>query len=137
MTVASPATLPTPAPNPMAALQGLAWLLLCQSAGEAIARLGHLRLPGPVLGAALLMLLLQWPRVRTAVGAAAELLLTHLSLLFVPVGVGVMTHLGLLSAYGGPILLAITLSTWIGLAVTAWVLRALLPAATPEPGAGA
>ena len=137
MTVASPATLPTPAPNPMAALQGLAWLLLCQSAGEAIARLGHLRLPGPVLGAALLMLLLQWPRVRTAVGAAAELLLTHLSLLFVPVGVGVMTHLGLLSAYGGPILLAITLSTWIGLAVTAWVLRALLPAAAPEPGAGA
>ena len=138
MTAASPATLPPPAPDPMAALQGLAWLLLCQSAGEAIARLGHLRLPGPVLGAALLMLLLlQWPRVRSAVGTAAELLLTHLSLLFVPVGVGVMTHLGLLSAYGGPILLAITLSTWIGLAVTAWVLRALLPAAAPEPGAGA
>ena len=135
MTAASPATLPTPAPNPMAALQGLAWLLLCQSAGEAIARLGHLRLPGPVLGAALLMLLLQWPRVRSAVGTAAELLLTHLSLLFVPVGVGVMTHLGLLSAYGGPILLAITLSTWIGLAVTAFVLHALLPAATPESGA--
>ena len=135
MTVASPATLPTPAPNPMAALQGLAWLLLCQSAGEAIARLGHLRLPGPVLGAALLMLLLQWPRVRTAVGAAAELLLTHLSLLFVPVGVGVITHLGLLAQYGARILLAITLSTWIGLAVTAWVLRALLPAASPESGA--
>ena len=135
MTVASPATLPTPAPNPMAALQGLAWLLLCQSAGEAIARLGHLRLPGPVLGAGLLMLLLQWPPVRTAVGTAAELLLTHLSLLFVPVGVGVMTHLGLLSAYGGPILLAITLSTWIGLAVTAFVLRALLPATSPESGA--
>ena len=124
MTAASPATLPPPAPDPMAALQGLAWLLLCQSAGEAIARLGHLRLPGPVLGAALLMLLLQWPRVRAAVGTAAELLLAHLSLLFVPVGVGVMTHLGLLSAYGGPILLAITLSTWIGLAVTALVLKA-------------
>ena len=111
MTVASPATLPTPAPNPMAALQGLAWRLLCQPAGEGIARLG------------------------TAVGTAAELLLTHLSLLFVPVGVGVMTHLGLLSAYGGPILLAITLSTWIGLAVTAFVLRALLPATSPESGA--
>ena len=136
MTVASPATLPTPAPNPMAALQGLAWLLLCQSAGEALARLAHLRLPGPVLGAGLLMLLLlQWPRVRSAVGTAAEMLLSHLSLLFVPVGVGVMTHLGLLSAYGGPILLAITLSTWIGLAVTAFVLHALLPAATPESGA--
>ena len=130
------AAAPPPAPQPMAALQGLAWLLLCQSAGEALARLAHLRLPGPVLGAGLLMLLLlQWPRVRSAVGTAAEMLLSHLSLLFVPVGVGVMTHLCLLSAYGGPILLAITLSTWIGLAVTAFVLHALLPAATPESGA--
>ena len=137
MTGAGTASTPPPAPQPMAALQGLAWLLLCQSAGEALARLAHLRLPGPVLGAGLLMLLLQWPRVRSAVGTAAELLLAHLSLLFVPVGVGVMTHLGLLSAHGVAILLAITLSTGIGLAVTAWVLRALLPAAAPEPGAGA
>ncbi len=124
-----------PPPHPMAALQGLAWLLLCQSAGEALARLAHLHLPGPVLGAGLLMLLLQWPRVRSAVGSAAEMLLSHLSLLFVPVGVGVMTHLGLLSQFGGSILLAITLSTWVGLAVTACVLRALLPAAAPAPGA--
>jgi holin-like protein len=51
-------------------------------------------------------------------------LLAHLSLLFVPVGVGVMTHLGLLSAHGWRILLVIVLSTWIGLAVTALVLRA-------------
>jgi len=120
----------------MAALQGLAWLLLCQSAGEAITRLAHLRLPGPVLGLLLLIALLQWPRVRGAVGAASEVLLAHLSLLFVPVGVGVMTHLGLLSQYGLRLLLAITLSTWIGLAVTAWVLRALLrPSAPREAGA--
>jgi holin-like protein len=115
----------------MAALQGLAWLLLCQSAGEAITRLAQLRLPGPVLGMLLLIALLQWPRVRGAVGAASEVLLAHLSLLFVPVGVGVMTHLGLLSQYGGRLLLAITLSTWIGLAVTAWVLRALLRRSAP------
>ena len=41
----------------MSVLQGLAWLLLCQSAGEAIARLAYLPLPGPVLG--LLLPLLQ------------------------------------------------------------------------------
>ena len=110
----------------MAWLQGLAWLLLCQSAGEAVARLGHLRLPGPVLGLLLLIALLQWPRVRSAVGAAADGLLAHLSLLFVPVGVGVVTHLGLLSQYGVRIVIAITLSTWIGLAVTAALLQALL-----------
>ena len=120
------ASAAAPAPPPMAALQGLAWLLLCQSAGEAIARLAHLRLPGPVLGMLLLIALLQWPRVRTAVGAAADGLLAHLSLLFVPVGVGVITHIGLLSHYGVRIVITITLSTWIGLAVTAAVLQALL-----------
>ena len=53
-------------------------------------------------------------------------MLAHLSLLFVPVGVGVMTHLGLLSQYGLRMLVAIVVSTWIGLAVTALVLRGLL-----------
>ena len=110
----------------MKLLQGLAWLLLCQSAGEAIARLAQLRLPGPVLGMLLLIGLLQWRRVQAPVQAAADALLAHLSLLFVPVGVGVMTHLDLLAQYGGRIMLAVTVSTWIGLAVTAWVLRALL-----------
>ena len=110
----------------MAVLQGLAWLLLCQSAGEAIARLAHWPLPGPVLGLLLLIALLQWPQVQAAIGAASDALLAHLSLLFVPVGVGVMTHLGLLSTYGLRLLVAITLSTWIGLTVTALVLRALL-----------
>ena len=41
-----------------------------------------------------------------------------------------MTHLGLLSTYGLRLLVAITLSTWIGLAVTALVLRAWL---RPQP----
>jgi holin-like protein len=49
--------------------------------------------------------------------------LSHLSLLFVPVGVGVMTHLGLLSQYGLRMLLVVVLSTWVGLAVTALLLR--------------
>lgn len=110
----------------MQALTGLAWLLLCQSAGEVVARLLGLRLPGPVIGMLLLLVLLRWPSVRGAVGACADTLLAHLSLLFVPVGVGVMTHLGVLSDYGLRLLLALVLSTWIGLAVTAWVLRLLL-----------
>jgi len=119
----------------MQTLTGLAWLLLCQSAGEAVVRLLHWRLPGPVIGMVLLLVLLRWPVVRTAVAACADALLAHLSLLFVPVGVGVMTHLGVLSEYGVRLLLALVLSTWIGLAVTAWVLRALLrPPATPARG---
>ena len=110
----------------MDALTGLAWLLLCQSAGEALARLLQLRLPGPVIGLLLLLVLLRWPAIRRTVGACADALLAHLSLLFVPVGVGVMTHLAILSQYGVRVAVALVLSTWIGLAVTALVLRRLL-----------
>jgi len=42
----------------------------------------------------------------------------------VPAGVGVMTHLSLLGEFGARMLLVVVLSTWIGLAVTALVLRA-------------
>jgi holin-like protein len=108
------------------ALRGLAVLLLCQSAGEALARGAGVPLPGPVLGLLLLWALLAWPALRAPVAAAAEPLLQHLSLLFVPVGVGVVTHLALLQQYGARIALALLLSTLIGLAVTALVLRALL-----------
>ncbi len=110
----------------MGALTGLAWLLLCQSAGEVLVRLLQLSLPGPVIGMLILLLALRWEAVRAPVGAAADALLAHLSLLFVPVGVGVITHVGLVSEYGARMLVAVVLSTWIGLAVTALVLRALL-----------
>ena len=121
----------------MEALRGLALLLLCQSAGELLSRLARLPLPGPVIGLLLLAALLQLPAVRAPVAAAAEPLLQHLSLLFVPVGVGVIVHLGLLGEYGGRLLLAIVLSTWIGMAVTALVLRALWPADGAGASAGA
>ena len=106
----------------MNGLRGLAWLLVFQSIGEVLARGFALPLPGPVLGLMLLLAALRSPLVREPVGECADFLLSHLSLLFIPVGVGVMTHLALLSQYGGRMLLVIALSTWIGLAVTALVL---------------
>ena len=108
------------------ALRGLALLLLFQVAGEGLARSAGSPIPGPVGGLVLLLPGLQWARLRTPVAAAADLLLGHLSLLFVPVGVGVITHLALVSRYGVQLLLVIVLSTWIGMAVTALVLRFLL-----------
>ncbi|MCA3236999.1 MAG: CidA/LrgA family protein [Curvibacter sp.] len=110
----------------MNSLRGFAWLLVLQSAGELLARGLHLPLPGPVVGLVLLLGALRFEAVRTPVAACADFLLAHLSLLFVPVGVGVMTHLGLLGAYGARLLAVIVLSTWVGLAVTALVLRALI-----------
>ncbi|MCI1191729.1 CidA/LrgA family protein [Calidifontimicrobium sp. SYSU G02091] len=111
----------------MDALRGLAVLLLCQSAGEALARLTHAPLPGPVLGLLILVALLHVEALRRPVAAAADALLAHLSLLFVPVGVGVVVHLDLIARFGVRMAVVVVLSTWVGLAVTALVLRALLP----------
>lgn len=111
----------------MNALRGLSLLLLLQIAGEGLTRLLRLPFPGPVVGLVLLLIALHWAWIREPVSAIADMLLTHLSLLFVPVGVGVITYLGLVSQFGWQLLLVIMLSTWIGLAVTAVVLRRLLP----------
>ncbi len=108
------------------ALRGLAILLLLQIAGEGLIRVLGLPFPGPVVGLVLLLIALRWAWLREPVAAIAEMLLTHLSLLFIPVGVGVITHLGLVSQFGWQLLLVIVLSTWTGLAVTALVFRRLL-----------
>ena len=107
----------------MQALKGLAWLLALQSIGELLARALSLPFPGPVVGMLLLLFALRWEVVRQPVSLCAEFLLAHLSLLFVPVGVGVMTHLSLVSQYGFRMLAVVVLSTLAGLAVTALCLR--------------
>jgi len=109
----------------MDTLRGFACLLLCQSAGELLARGASLGLPGPVLGMLILLLLLRVEAVRQPVAAAADALLSHLSLLFVPVGVGVIAHLDLVAHYGARLLLVVVLSTWLGMAATALLLRKL------------
>lgn len=109
---------PTTAP-----LVGFAWLLTLQTAGELIARGLSLPIPGPVVGLLLLLAALRSARVRESVGISADFLLAHLSLLFVPVAVGVMAYLPLLREYGLRLLLVLVVSTWIGVAVTALVLR--------------
>lgn len=110
----------------MAALIGFTLLLLYQVLGEAIARLFVLDLPGPVLG-----LMLLWPSlwvdwIREQVAAVAGFLLSNLSLLFIPVGVGVILHLELLSTIWWQIALALLVSTMLGLIATVLLLRVLI-----------
>ncbi len=104
----------------------LTLLLVCQLIGEVIARLAGLPVPGPVLGMVILFagLLLNGglPDGLEKVGGA---LLEHLSLLFVPAGVGVMTHLSLVRAEWVPITAALLASTVITIAVTALVMRGI------------
>lgn len=118
----------------MTALRGLAILLLLQALGEAIAHASALPFPGPVIGMLLLLPALQVTAIREPVRAVAEFLLSHLSLLFVPAGVGVVTHLDLVARHGVGLLVAIVLSTWIGMAVAALVLQALLRPDDGEAG---
>ena len=111
----------------MATLQGLAWLLALQLAGEVLARALRLPLPGPVIGMVLLMAALRWPAVRVPVAGVARFLLAHLSLLFVPVGVGVVAHIPTLVSHGVALALALVLSTLLAIVVGAltftWVAR--------------
>ena len=103
----------------MQVLRGLAWLLVFQSIGELLARGLALPFPGPVVGMLMLLPVMRWQAVRQPVSLCADFLLSHLSLLFVPVGVGVMTHLALVNQYGFRMLAVVVLSTLVGLAATA------------------
>ncbi len=106
---------------------GLAALLLCQLAGEALARALSLPIPGPVLGMGLLLAgLLARRAIPDGIERTADGLLAHLGLLFVPAGVGVVMHLDILGADAAPIGLAILGGTLLAVGVTGLVAQRLL-----------
>jgi holin-like protein len=103
-------------------LPAIAALLVCQLIGEAIVRLASLPIPGPVVGMAVLFaLMLSRAPLPAALHDTSEGLLRHLSLLFVPAGVGVIQHLDRLGTDGVRLIAVVILATVITLAVTALV----------------
>ena len=111
-------------------------LLACQLAGEVIARLLGLPVPGPVLGMVILFVALAIRgHVPDDVGVVTGGLLQNLSLLFVPAGVGVMLHAGLLVENWLAVSAALMASVVITIAVTglamSWMKR--FAAAGDEP----
>jgi holin-like protein len=101
-------------------LPAIATLLVCQLAGEVIVRGLGLPLPGPVVGMALLVvLILVRAPLPKDLGSTADGLLKHLSLLFVPAGVGVVQHIGMLGRDGLQLIAVVVLGTAITLTVTA------------------
>lgn len=111
----------------MKLLTGFTLLLVLQIAGEAVVRLSGLPVPGPVVGLLLLLgALVALPGLEPRVAVASGALLAHLSLLFVPAGVGVVVHLHRLEGAVLGVAATLCLSTLAGLAVTALVLQALL-----------
>ncbi|WP_429886205.1 CidA/LrgA family protein [Geoalkalibacter halelectricus] len=104
----------------------MAILLLMQFLGEVISRGLSIPIPGNVLGMGLLLaaLGLGWVKVQW-LQDAAELLLSHLALFFVPAGVGVMVYFDLIAVEWLPILVAMVVSTFVVMAVTGWVAKLL------------
>jgi holin-like protein len=93
-------------------IQHLAAILTFQLIGEVIARSLGLSMPGPVIGMALMLLFfIGLPGAAAAIRPTAQGLLGHLSLLFVPAGVGVVGHATALGRDGPIILLALVGST--------------------------
>ncbi|MCV2881633.1 CidA/LrgA family protein [Actibacterium sp. XHP0104] len=108
-------------------IHGLAILLIFQLIGEVIARTTGMPVPGPVIGmAGLLICMILVPRLTPAVQPTAQGVLSHLSLLFVPAGVGVIGHMGLMVEAGPRLLLTLVLSTVIAIAVAALVFSGML-----------
>jgi len=98
-------------------------LLVCQLAGEVVARLFQWPVPGPVLGMVILFCgLLLRGHVPKEMSDVTGGLLQNLSLLFVPAGVGVMLHAQLLVENWAALSIALVLSATITIGVTGLVM---------------
>ncbi|HRK19063.1 MAG TPA: CidA/LrgA family protein [Hyphomicrobiaceae bacterium] len=105
----------------------------CQLVGELLVAALGLPVPGPVAGMVILLGgLLVHGRVPDDLAAVGDFLLANLSLLFVPAGVGVMLHAGLLGREWLPLSIALVGSTLATVAVTALVMRAFSRRADDE-----
>ncbi len=118
-------------------LWGFLILLGCQLAGELLMLLLGLPIPGPVAGMLILFLGLLWyGEVPASLRLPAEGLIRYLALLFVPAGVGLVQHLGLIASEWLVIVLTLISSTFVAMLVTALVFRALYPRTDEDSGHG-
>jgi holin-like protein len=109
-------------------IASLSLILLCQLTGEVIVRGFALPMPGPVVGLVLLLGLLlardrfaglaRGPLQQGGVETVSKNMLAHLSLLFVPAGVGVVQKLDLIAEHGLAVVAVLAVSVVITLLVT-------------------
>ncbi|WP_411838449.1 CidA/LrgA family protein [Paracoccus sp. ME4] len=104
----------------------LAIILAFQLGGEVASRALALPLPGPVTGlVALVLACMIRPALAEAIRPAATGLLAHLSLFFVPAGVGIVAHWDLVRDQGLGLAAALTGSTLLAIAAGAWAFTAV------------
>jgi len=107
-------------------LNFLTLILGCQLVGELFVVATRAPVPGPVVGMVVLFAgLLIRGRLPAGLGQVADAFLNNLSLLFVPAGVGVMLHVGLIGRDFAALSLALVASTLATIAVTALLMSRL------------
>lgn len=113
-------------------LRAIFVIFFFQLLGEAIKKFFEMRIPGPVLGLILLLVVLIFlKRFRTAaitnlkedVINTSNYILNYLSLLFVPIGVGVVMHLSYLENNLFKVLIIVFISTILTIGLTAFLME--------------
>ena len=103
---------------------GFIWLLAYQLLGEIVVITFELSVSGPVIGLILLLLtLIIRGKEGESLKSAANNLLSHLAMLFVPAGVGLMVHYELLAKEWLAISVALVLGTVIMLVSCALIMK--------------
>ncbi|WP_110656160.1 CidA/LrgA family protein [Salinicola halimionae] len=115
----------------MGLIIGMSILLGCQFLGEIISRALALPVPGPVLGMLILLIgLITRGSVPGSLRTMGEGLLKYLTLLFVPAGVGLIQHFGLIGREIGILIITLIVSTSVTLLVTSQILQRVAKKAT-------
>lgn len=127
----------SPGVDAAAVIRGLTVLLLLQLAGEILARLLHLPLPGGLVG---MLLLLAWLLLRGQVSPAlqqsSQLLLQNLMLLFIPFIAGIQAQLEHARAQWLPFVAACVLGAVVSLLASAGTFRWMLARQQARAGHG-
>ena len=115
-------------------LRSLFIIFFYQLLGEAIQKIFEINIPGPVIGLILLLLsfiffskkLTQSKKIIKEISVTSNQIINYLSLLFVPIGVGVVMHIDYLGDNVFKILSIIIIGTLATLVFTAFVMEKII-----------
>ena len=113
-------------------LRAIFVIFFFQLLGEALNKFFEMRIPGPVIGLILLLITLIFlkrfkttavNKLKSDVLSTSNYILSYLSLLFVPIGVGVVMHLSYLENNLFKVLVIVFISTILTIGLTAFLME--------------
>ncbi|MDR1605891.1 MAG: CidA/LrgA family protein [Streptococcaceae bacterium] len=100
----------------------LLYILLFSLAGEILSTGFNLPVPGSIIGMLLLFLALKFKLIRLRqIYDAGQFMIENMTILFLPAGVGIMSHWDAIAKYWWQIILITVLALVVNLAVIAFV----------------